>query len=159
MALSHTRSPRWSWDGITLCDLAILFIASMACSHFLIKSSDRPWAALLLDGGVSDGMRVGSYPKRIWLGASLVVAFSQLLCSAEAIVNHRVQSSGAAYVTSWRYCLTHWFFCSDIPSVWEWNTEDRFCCTPSFWQSTLLKWDVNQGSLSLIIFVGSPNYR
>jgi len=41
----------------------------------------------LFDGGVSDGTRVVSYPRRIWFGASLVVAFSLLLWTAEAIVS------------------------------------------------------------------------
>ena len=77
--MSHTRSPRWNLGGITLCDLAVLFIASMACSRFLIRSSDWPWAASLFDSGVSDGTRVVSYSRRIWFGASLVVAFSWLL--------------------------------------------------------------------------------
>jgi hypothetical protein len=63
--LSQTRSPTWNWGGIALCDLAVLFIASMACSRFLIRSSDRPWAASLFDGGVSDGTRVVSYPRMI----------------------------------------------------------------------------------------------
>jgi hypothetical protein len=66
------------------------------------------------------------YPRRIWLGDSLVVSFCQLLCTTIAIISQYVQSSGDMEVTNHRYCLIHWFFLSDIPSVCGWNTDDKF---------------------------------
>jgi hypothetical protein len=79
------------------------------------------------------------YPKRIWLGNSPVVWFYLLLWTADAVVSHWSQSSGAAEVTSWRYCSTHWFFHSDKPSVCGWNAVDKFCWMPSLAANAHLK--------------------
>jgi hypothetical protein len=92
------------------------------------------------------------------LGDRPVVAFFLLLCTAEANASHCVQSSGTVEVTSLKYCLIHWFFCLDSPSICGWNAMDMFCSIPNFVVSALLKWDVNHGSLSLMIFVGNPNH-
>ena len=93
------------------------------------------------------------------MGDKPVVVFLLLLCTAVAKASQWVQSFGDVEVTNQRYCSIHWFFLSEMPSVWGWNTVDRFCWISSFWLSTLPKWNVKQGSRSLIIFVGSPNHR
>jgi hypothetical protein len=116
------------------------------------------FAASLLDGVSSSGWSVSSYSRRIWLGNSLVVSFFRLLCTTVAIANQWVQSSGDADVTNLRYCLTHWFFLFNIPSVWGWKAEDRFWFIFSCYAKLLPKWDVNRGSQSLMTFVGSPNH-
>ena len=87
-----------------------------------------------------------------------MVVLTQLLCTAEATEIQRDQSLGCEAVTVCRYCLIHWFFHSDRPSVWGWNTVNRFCWILSFLMSALLKWDVNWGSLLLMILVGKPNH-
>jgi hypothetical protein len=92
------------------------------------------------------------------LGNRPVVEFFLLLCMAAARASQWVQSSGDVDVTRRRYCSTHWFFLSDSPSVWGWKADKRFCWVPSFCARALPKWDVNLGSLLLIIFVGSPNH-
>src|SRR6266566_3906766 len=115
-------------------------------------------AISLFDGGVATGCSVGSYPIRTSLGDSPIVAFLLLLCTAVAMVSQWVQSLGDAEVTKRRYCSTHWFFRSDSPSVWGWKAVDTFRWACSLSVRALLKWEVNLGSLSLIIFVGSPNH-
>ena len=106
----------------------------------------------------SDGANSGVYPSRIWLGDKPVMVLIWLLCTAKAMEIQRDQSSGCDAVMVHKYCSTHWFFHLDKPSVWGWKAVDRFCWIPSFLVSALLKWDVNWGSLSLIIFVGRPNH-
>ena len=96
---------------------------------------------------------------RIWLGDRPVVWFLRLLCTADAVVSHWSQSSGAAEVTSRRYCSTHWFLRSNNPLVCGWKAVDRFWVMPSFVASALPNWLVNRGSLSLMILEGSPNHR
>jgi hypothetical protein len=63
-----------------------------------------------------------------------------------AIASQWVQSSGDADVTNRRYCLIHWFFLSDIPSVCGWKANDRFWLIFSCYARLLLKWDMNRGS-------------
>src|SRR5712672_3795319 len=90
----------------------------MACFLFSVSSLIRSSATWLFDGGVSDGRSIVSNPKRIWFGDRPVVSFFRLLCTAEARASQCVQSSGAADVIRQRYCSTHWFFHSEMPSVW-----------------------------------------
>jgi len=144
--------------GMPPCFAARL-IASIARALFSKSVSTLFSAMSLFCGGVVGGCRVGSYPIKISLGDSPVVAFFLLLCTAVTIVNQWVQSSGDADVTSRRYCSTHWFFRSDSPSVWGWKAVDTFRWVCSLSVSALLKWDVNRGSLSLMILVGRPNHR
>ena len=66
---------------------------------------------------------------------------------------------GSIDVTSRRYCSTHWFFRSDSPSVCGWNAVDRLRDIPSLSVRAFPKCEVNQGSLSLIIWEGNPNHR
>ena len=114
---------------------------------------------LLLEIALPEGIRSRSYSRRIWFGDRPVVTFLLLLCTAVARASQWVQSSGDAEVTNLRYCSIHWFFLSEMPSVWGWNTVDRFYWIPSFWLSAFPKCDVKRGSRSLIIFMGSPNHR
>src|SRR6266576_4598503 len=138
---------------------AARLIALIARALFSMSVSTLFSTMSLVDGGIVMGCRVGSYPIRILLGDNPVIAFFLLLCTAVAMVSQWVQSSGDAEVTRRRYCSTHWFFRSDSPSVWGWKAVDTFCRVCSLSVSALLKWDVNLGSLSLMIFVGSPNHR
>ena len=88
------------------------------------------------------------------------VAFKPLVVTtAVAIASQSDQSSGCPSGTSFRYCSTHWFFCSESPSVWGWEAVDKFCWIPNCLVSAFPKCEVNLGSLSLMIFLGSPYYR
>src|SRR5450631_391427 len=109
---------------------------------FLIRSS----VASLFDGVSFSGVSLVSYPSRIWLGDKPVVSFLRLLCTADAIASHCVQSSGDVEVTKRRYCSTHWFFRSEMPSVWGWNAEERFCWIPNLLVRLFPKCDVKRGS-------------
>ena len=88
-----------------------------------------------------------------------MVWFLRLLCTADAVVSHRSQSSGTAEVTRRRYCSTHWFLRSDSPSVCGWKAVERFWLIPSLVASALAKCEVKRGSLSLMILLGMPNHR
>ena len=115
----------------------------MAASLFLIIVSSRHSVASLVDSPVP-------------VGINFVVAFRLLLCIVVAMDIQSVQASGDMEVTNRRYCSTHWFFRSDRPSVWGWNTVDRFCSMPSLRAKDFPKCDVNLGLWSLMTFVGSP---
>ncbi len=52
-------------------------------------------------------LSVGLYPKRIWLGDSLVVVLIRLLCTTVASVSQCVHPLGSFEVTSHKYCSTH----------------------------------------------------
>ena len=54
--------------------------------------------------------------------------------------------------------MTHWFFLSERPSVYEWNTVEMFQSIPSFIVMAFLNCKVNLGSLSEMILVGRPNH-
>ena len=133
-------------------------IALMAASLFSIIVSSRRSIASLVDSPVSVGINFVSYPRRIWLGNNLVIAFCLLLWIVVVIDIQSVQASGDIKVANRRYCSTHWFFRSDRPSVWGWNAVDRFCSMPSLWANDLPKCDVNLRLRSLIIFMGRPYY-
>ncbi len=47
---------------------------------------------------------------------------------------------------------------SICPSVLGWNVVDRFCWIPSALQMALEKFDVNQGSRSDMMHLGTPNH-
>ena len=98
-----------------------------------------------------------AYPRRTSWGLSLVVAFGHWLCTKDTMSNHSSQSSCCAVVYIWRYCSTHWFFCSDRPSVCGWNVVLMLQSMFNLVVSAFVKWDVKHGSLSEIIFVGTPN--
>src|SRR6266478_9501807 len=131
----------------------------MASARFLVIVFIRDSTKALWVCNTLSELSVGLYPKRIWLGESSVVALIRLLCTVVASASQWVHPFGSFDVTSRRYCSIHWFFRSDSPSVWGWNTVDRFRSMPSFSERDLPKWDVNLGSRSLIIFVGRPNHR
>ncbi len=101
---------------------------------------------------------MGLYPKRIWLGDRPVVVLIRLLCTVVASASQCIHPLGSLEVTKCRYCSIHWFFRSDSPSVWGWKAVDRFHWMPSFSVSALPKCEVNLGSRSLIILIGSPNH-
>ena len=67
------------------------------------------------------------------------------------------QSSCCAVVYIWRYCSTHWFFHSDRPSVCGWKVVLMLQSIFSLVVSAFAKWEVKHGSLSEIIFTGTPN--
>ena len=71
--------------------------------------------------------------------------------------NHSSQSSCHTVVYILRYCSTHWFFCSDKPSVCGWKEVLIFWSILSFVVIAFVKWDVKHRSLSEIIFMGTPN--
>ena len=88
-----------------------------------------------------------------------MVTLVRLLCTAVANAIQSTHPFGSIDVTSRRYCSTHWFFRSDSPSVWGWNAVDRLHVIPSLLVRAFPKWEVNLGSLSLIMREGSPNHR
>src|SRR5712672_4715594 len=92
------------------------------------------------------------------MGVTPSVELTWSLCTADATVSHRLQSPCCAFATRRRYCSTHWFFRSESPSVRGWNAVDRFCLAPILLASARPKWDVKRGSLSKMIFNGSPNH-
>src|SRR5712672_2635105 len=102
---------------------------------------------------------MGRYPNRASTGVTPSVELTWSLCTADATVSHRLQSPCCAFATRRRYCSTHWFFRSESPSVRGWNAVDRFCLAPILLASARPKWDVKRGSLSEMIFDGSPNHR
>src|SRR5712672_2223473 len=93
------------------------------------------------------------------MGVTPNVELTWSLCTADATVSHRLQSSCCALVTRRKYCSTHWFLCSESPSVWGWNAVDKFCLAPILLSRARPKCDVKWGSLSEMIFDGSPNHR
>jgi hypothetical protein len=145
--------------GIIACFVCVAWLmASIACALFSFMFQIRVSTVLLLDGVSSLDCSVSSCPSRIWLGDNLVVSFFRLLCTAVTMANQWVQSSGEADVTNCKYCSTHWFFLSDIPSVYGWKADDKFWLIFNCCARLLPKWDVNRGSRSLITFVGSLNH-
>ena len=98
----------------------------------------------------------GSRPINSWLGASLVIAFAELLCTRVAIAR-KVLHSLLFPATNQRYCSSHWFLHSVSPSVWGWYAIDMFHVMPSSLARARPKWLVKWGSLSDITLVGSPN--
>src|SRR5258708_16277623 len=136
-----------------------LLIASMAWARLRAICSVRSRAVWLFVSSRDGGMRVVSYPSRIWLGDRPVVVFLRLLWTAVAIGSQTDQSAGWLEVTRRRYCSIHWFFRSDRPSVWGWKAVDRFCWIPSRMFSAFPKCDVKRGARSVINLVGSPNHR
>src|SRR6266576_5695506 len=98
VASSQTCSPfLYCAGGAPPCS-ATRLIASIARALFSMSVSTLFSAISFFDRGVVVGCRVGSYPIKISLGDSPVVAFLLLLCTAVAIVNQWVQSSGEAEV-------------------------------------------------------------
>ena len=95
------------------------------------------------------------YPRPV----TLVVAFSHWLCTKDTIGSHLSQSSCCVVVYIQRYCSTHWFFCSDRPSVCGWNAVLMLQLIFSSVVSVFAKWDVKHGLLSVIIFSGTLNQR
>ena len=138
---------------------AVLFRAQIAFLWFWVIISDRVSTRGFVVSGDSSVLRRGLYPSKIWFGDSPVVTLTWLLCTAVASASQLVHPFGSMDVMSCRYCSTHWFFLSDSLSVWGWNTVDRLHSIPSLVVRAFPKWDVNLGSLSLIIREGSPNHR
>ncbi len=126
------------------------------CLSFIVLN--RFWAVWFFTSSPSITIRWGSPPHRIWLGDDPVVVFFQLLCTAVAIESQLVQSSGAAEVTMRRYCLIHWFFHSNNPSVWGWKAIKIFCWAPIWVAKALPKWEVNRGSLSVMTSVAMARF-
>ncbi len=139
--------------------MATLLSAQIASVRFLFIACIRDSTKALWVCNTLSEFSVGLYPKRIWLGESLVVVLIRLLCTIVASASQCVHPFGSFDVTSQRYCSIHWFFHSDSPSVWGWNAMDRFRSIPSFSERALLKCEVNLGSRSLIILTGKPNHR
>src|SRR6266478_443672 len=131
----------------------------MASARFLVIACMRDSTSALWVCSTLSELSVGLYPKRIWLGESLVVVLIRLLCTVVASASRYVHPLGSFEVTNRRYCSIHWFFRSDSPSVCGWNAVDRFRSMPSFSDRALPNCEVNLGSRSLIIFVGRPNQR
>src|SRR5258708_38213310 len=135
-----------------------LLIASMAWARLRAICSVRSRAVWLFVSSRDGGMRVVSYPSRIWLGDRPMVVFLRLLWTAVAIGSQVDQSSGWLEVTRRRYCSTHWFFRSDNPSVWGWKAEDSFWWIPRRAARALQKFDVKRGSRAVISFFGSTQH-
>ena len=138
--------------------MATLLSARMASARFLVIICIRDSTKALWVCSTLSELSMGLYPKRIWLGDSLVVVLIRLLCTVVASASQCVHPLGSFEVTNHRYCSIHWFFRSDNPSVCGWNAVDRFHWILSFLVSTLPNCEVNLGSRSLIILVGSPNH-
>ncbi len=138
--------------------MATLLSACIASARFLVIVCIRDSTRALWVCNTLLELSVGLYLKRIWLGDSPVVVLIQLLCTIVASASQCVHPLGSFEVTSHRYCLIHWFFHSDSPSVWGWNTVDKFRWIPSFSVSALPNCEVNLGSRSLIILVGKLNH-
>src|ERR1700761_9270900 len=68
------------------------------------------------------------------------------------------QSSWCSFTQKRRYCSNHWLECSDCPSVCGWYAVEIFCSIPRTLHSSLVNFDANRGSLSLIILEGSPKW-
>src|SRR6266404_934693 len=145
-ASSHTCSRRWNCAGGGPFWLAILLSARMASARFLVIACIRDLTKALWVCSTLSEFNVGLYPKRIWLGESLVVVLIRLLCTVVASASQYVHPFGLFDVTSRRYCSIHWFFRSDSPLVWGWNAVDRFRSIPSFSERALPKCEVNLGS-------------
>ena len=85
-----------------------------------------------------------------------MVLLGQLLCTNSATGRHCAQSSCHSFTQKRRYCSSHWLERSDCLSVRGWYAVEIFCWIPSTLQSSLVNFDANRGSLSLMIFEGSP---
>ncbi len=127
----------------------LFFFLSLNC---LTRSSARGFSAPSACASVAGGSHLISS----WLGASLVVKLAKLLCTNVA-KGSRLLHSSLFTITKWRYCSSHWFFHSVSPSVWGWNTVNRFHLVSSSLARLHPKWLMNWGSLLDITLVGSPN--
>ena len=139
----------WSCGSFLIDSPGCLFLCFFHSFHSLL-------CGLIVGSVVFWWMQHGLIPKRIWLGDKLVMLFFQLLWTAVAMASQSDQSLGWPPVTSLRYCSTHWFFHSESLSVWGCEAVDRFCWISSCLVSAFPKCEVNLGSLSLMIFLGSP---
>ena len=104
---------------------ATLLRASIARVLLLCRCSTCCSAVRLFDFVPCSGVSGGSHPTSSWLGGKPVVAFAELLCTSVATASQSLQSDWFAAI-SHRYCSTHWFFCSEMPSVWGWNAVNKF---------------------------------
>src|SRR6266403_4233541 len=136
-ASSQTCSRRWNCDRGGPFWSATLLSARMVSAWFLVIVCIRDSTRALWVCNTLSELSVGLYSKRIWLGDSLVVVLIRLLCTTVASANQCVHPLGLFEVTNRRYCSTHWFFCSESPSVWGWNAIDRFRWMLSFSMSAL----------------------
>ena len=100
----------------------------------------------------------GLMPIRSLWGDFLVVSLLQELWAYLAIGSSLAQLFCLSVVHGHRYCSTQAFICSICPLVQGWNAVERFCWTPRFLQRVFAKLDVNLGSWSEIICLGTPNH-
>ena len=92
----------------------------------------------------------------MWNRDSRVVSLGQLLCTNSATGRRCAQSSCRSFTQKRRYCSNHWLERSDCPSVQGWYAVEMFCWIPRTLHSSLVNFDANRGSLSLMILEGSP---
>src|ERR1700681_1277458 len=135
--------------------LCALIISSWARRLALLNSSSR-----LVTCGNGEGLSVqsvrGWYPISSLNGDSPVVSDVQLLCANSAIGRYSAQLSCRSLTQNRRYCSTHWLDLSDCPSVLGWYAVDMFWSICKILHSSLVNFDANRGSRSLMILVGSP---
>ena len=114
----HWARPGFCFYAAQLSAWATIILCSLNC---LTHNSTRGFSVPSDCASVAGGSCLISS----WLGASLVMELAELLCTNVAKGNMLLHSSLFA-VTKQRYCFTHWFLHSVSPSVWGWNTIDRF---------------------------------
>ncbi len=79
----------------------------MASARFLVIVCICDSTKVLWVCNTLSELSVGLYPKRIWLGESLVVVLTWLLCTVVASTSQCVHPFGSFEVTSRRYCSIH----------------------------------------------------
>ncbi len=100
----------------------------------------------------------GLVPVRSLCGEWCIVSFFQELWANSVIGSSLAQLFCRPVVHGQRYCSIQAFIHSICPSVLGWNAVDRFCWTPSALQMALEKFDVNRGSQSDMICLGTLNH-
>jgi len=81
----------------------------------------------------------------------------QELWANSATGNNWLQAEGFPDVQGHKYCLIQAFIRSVCPSVWGWKAVERFCWIPSALHISFTNAEVNRGSQSKMILLGSPN--
>ncbi len=79
----------------------------MASVRFLVIACIHDSTKALWVCNTLSELSVGLYPKRIWLGESLVVVLIRLLCTVVVSASQCVHPFGSFEVTSRRYCSIH----------------------------------------------------
>jgi len=94
--------------------------------------------------------------RSLWGDRWATLCFQELWANS-ATSSNWLQAEGFPDVQGHKYCSIQAFMCSVCPSVQGWKAVERFCWIPSALHISFANAEVNRGSRSKIILLGSPN--